>query len=102
MRDEEIQTIKHLVRAELGTGTGMQDAEMSRAYRQPWFNFRTRLISLSEARLTAIWMAFDRLDQGQYGLRSRCGNEISIGRLRAVPMTRCCIDCSSDGPTFGA
>jgi DnaK suppressor protein len=102
LRDEEIQTIRHLVRTELGTGAGTPVPKMDRAYGQPRFKFHTRLISLSEGRLAAVWAAFDRLDQGRYGLCNRCGNEMSIGGLRAVPMTQCCFDCGKDGPTFGA
>jgi len=64
IRDEEIQTIKHLVRAELGTGAGMRGAQMGQAYRQPRFKFRTHLIGLPEGRLAAILMAFDRLEHG--------------------------------------
>jgi RNA polymerase-binding transcription factor DksA len=102
VRDQEIQTIKHLVRTELGTGEGMPGAERGQACRQPRFTFHGRLITLSEIRLAAIWAAFDRLEQGRYGLCIRCGNEISVGRLHAVPMAQCCFVCCKDGPTFGA
>jgi DnaK suppressor protein len=102
LRDEESQMIKPLVRTELGTGAGILGAEMGQAYRQPGLRSHARLIGLSESRFAAIGAAFDRLDQGRYGLCNRCGNEISIGRLRAVPMAQCCIDCRKDGPTFGA
>src|SRR5690242_4270814 len=68
LRDEQIQTITHFVRTEIGTVANARLARMDRAYRQSPFEFRTRLISLSEGRLAAIRAAFDRLDEGRYGL----------------------------------
>ena len=102
LRDQEIQTVKHLLRSEVGTGEGIPGAELGQAYPRPRFKFHGRLISLSESRLAAIRAAFDCLEQGRYGLCIRCGNEISVGRLRAVPMAQCCIDCGKNGPPFGA
>lgn len=102
VRDEEIQTIKHLVRADLATGVGAPRAARGQAYRQPRFKFHARLISLSESRLAAIWAAFDCLEQGRYGLCNRCGNEIALARLRAVPMAQHCTDCHKDDPAFGS
>jgi hypothetical protein len=37
LRDQEIQTVKHLLRAELGTGEGIPGAEMGQAYPRPRF-----------------------------------------------------------------
>ena len=100
LRDQEIQTMKALVRNELGRGDRKPRAGIDQARHQARFDLT--LVSLSESRLAAIWDAFDRLGQGLYGLCELCGNEISIGRLRAFPMVQHCAGCTKDGPSFGA
>jgi DnaK suppressor protein len=50
------------------------------------------LIERAEDRLKAIDFAFNRLEQGLYGICAQCGEEISIERLRAVPFAVYCID----------
>jgi DnaK suppressor protein len=50
------------------------------------------LIERAEDRLKAIDFAFNRLEQGLYGICAQCGEEISIERIRAVPFAVFCID----------
>jgi len=102
LRDQEIQTMKELVRNESGTGECQPRLEIDQACHHVHFEFDLSLVSLSECRLATIWDAFDRLKQGLYGLCEQCGNEISIGRLRALPMAQYCSGCTKGGPTFGA
>ncbi len=51
------------------------------------------LIERAEERLKAIDFAFNRLEQGLYGVCAQCGEDIAIERLRAVPFAVFCIDC---------
>ena len=37
--------------------------------------------------------ALERLDQGSYGTCGRCGNEIPVERLEALPNARLCMSC---------
>jgi DnaK suppressor protein len=39
--------------------------------------------------------ALAKLDQGTYGLCDVCGAPISIGRLKALPDSVLCLDCST-------
>ena len=51
-------------------------------------------LSQARSRLRrAIEWALVRLNKGNYGLCTACGNPISRARLRAVPWTDCCRDC---------
>jgi DnaK suppressor protein len=100
LRDQEIQTMKALVHDELGKSGRKPHADIDQARHQVRFDLT--MVSLSESRLAGIWDAFDRLGQGIYGLCELCGNEISIGRLRALPMVQHCVGCTKDGPIFGA
>jgi len=45
------------------------------------------------ARLRAIEEALLRIDGGTYGTCEDCGEEISVGRLNAVPFALRCVEC---------
>ena len=40
-----------------------------------------------------IQSALQRIDDGSYGICDECGEDISISRLKARPVTRLCIKC---------
>ena len=42
-----------------------------------------------------IQEALQRLDVGEFGVCEECGEEISIERLKARPVTTLCIECKS-------
>lgn len=49
-----------------------------------------------ERKLTKkIQKAIDRIDDGEFGICQDCGDDISIPRLKARPMTTLCINCKS-------
>ena len=48
----------------------------------------------SQAVLGEINAALARVDAGTYGTCTKCGNEISVGRLEAHPWASLCIDCA--------
>jgi DnaK suppressor protein len=45
-------------------------------------------------RRDAVADALDRLETGEYGTCSRCGDPIAYGRLLAIPETTHCLGCS--------
>lgn len=47
------------------------------------------------ADIEAIENALARIDAGTYGVCANCGQDIAVGRLKAVPFTHTCIDCAS-------
>ncbi len=51
------------------------------------------LIERAEGRLRSIDLCFNLLEQGRYGICARCGDEIPLERLRAVPFATYCVDC---------
>ena len=42
-----------------------------------------------------IQQAITRIDDGTFGACFECGEDISIARLKARPMTTLCVDCKS-------
>ena len=47
----------------------------------------------AEEVLAALDAALGRLEAGTFGICARCGAEIGVDRLRAMPYTTLCIDC---------
>ncbi|WP_419788164.1 RNA polymerase-binding protein DksA [Pseudodesulfovibrio sp.] len=57
--------------------------------------FTLRLRDRERKLIKKIQKAIDRIDDGEFGLCQECGDEISIARLKARPMTTLCINCKS-------
>jgi DnaK suppressor protein len=61
---------------------------------------RARLIAVMKAlRANLRWVsrALTKMDLGTYGTCERCGNEIPIERLEALPWAILCVDCARKG-----
>ena len=61
---------------------------------------RARLIAVMKAlRANLRWVnrALKKMDLGTYGTCERCGNEIPIERLEALPWAILCVDCARKG-----
>jgi DnaK suppressor protein len=57
------------------------------------------LEALSEAGLleiTELKSALGRIESGNYGTCTRCGEAIHVGRLEAIPTAAHCISCAED------
>jgi RNA polymerase-binding transcription factor DksA len=50
----------------------------------------------SEAEVIAIRAALARMDKGEYGLCTSCGDEISAERLDVLPFTPLCRGCAAE------
>jgi DnaK suppressor protein len=46
--------------------------------------------------LRKIRMALERIEDREYGYCERCGEEIGMGRLKARPMARHCMECKME------
>jgi DnaK suppressor protein len=44
--------------------------------------------------LAEIDLSLRRLDNGQYGICGLCEEKIPVARLKAIPWTRCCVECA--------
>jgi DnaK suppressor protein len=61
---------------------------------------RARLLSVMKAlRSNLRWVdrALTKMELGTYGTCERCGNQIGIERLEALPWAILCIDCKQKG-----
>jgi DnaK suppressor protein len=58
-------------------------------------NFVLRLRGREQKLLKKIEEAIARIDSGEYGVCESCGEQISLKRLEARPVTTLCIDCKT-------
>nr|WP_321257497.1 RNA polymerase-binding protein DksA [uncultured Pseudodesulfovibrio sp.] len=57
--------------------------------------FTLRLRDRERKLIKKIQQAADRIEDGEFGICQECGDDISIPRLKARPMTTLCINCKS-------
>ena len=58
-------------------------------------NFYIRLKSREGKLIQKTETALDRIENGSYGICEICGEDISVQRLKARPVTEQCIDCKT-------
>ena len=58
-------------------------------------NFLLRIRDREHKLIKKIKKALDRIENGTFGICESCGEEISIKRLKARPVTSQCIECKS-------
>jgi len=57
--------------------------------------FTLRLRDRERKLIKKIQKAVDRIEDGEFGICQDCGDDISVQRLKARPMTTLCINCKS-------
>lgn len=57
--------------------------------------FTLRIRDRERRLIKKIQQALQRIEDGTFGLCEECGEEISVPRLKARPVTRLCINCKS-------
>jgi len=58
-------------------------------------NFMLRIRDREAKLIKKIKQALERIENDTYGICESCGEEISLARLKARPVTTQCIDCKS-------
>ena len=58
-------------------------------------NFMLRIRDREAKLIKKIRAALERIEGGRFGICESCGEDISIKRLKARPVTTQCIDCKS-------
>ncbi|MFZ5776188.1 MAG: RNA polymerase-binding protein DksA [Thermodesulfobacteriota bacterium] len=58
-------------------------------------SFELRIRDRERKLLSKIREAIERIDEGNYGICEECGDDISIKRLEARPVTTLCIECKT-------
>jgi DnaK suppressor protein len=58
-------------------------------------NFTLRIRDRESVLIKKIRKSIEDIEDGVYGICAQCGEEISIGRLKARPVARHCIKCKT-------
>jgi len=58
-------------------------------------SFELRIRDRERKLLSKIKEAMERIDEGTYGVCEECGDDISVKRLEARPVTTLCIECKT-------
>lgn len=88
----EYRSRAEAIRRDLARGHSADSAEQA-AERQN-DEVLEALLAESEAALRQVEKARERLQLGNYGSCSKCGEAISAARLAVMPMTQCCVQCA--------
>ena len=63
-------------------------------------NFMLRIRDRESKLIKKIKQALERIENGTYGICESCGEEISVKRLKARPVTTQCIECKAKEETL--
>ena len=58
-------------------------------------SFTLRIRDRERKLITKIKEALKRMDEGEYGICEECGDDITIARLKARPVTTLCVSCKA-------
>jgi DnaK suppressor protein len=58
-------------------------------------NFMLRIRDRESKLIKKIKKALDRIENGTFGICESCGEDISVNRLKARPVTTQCIECKT-------
>ena len=58
-------------------------------------SFTMRIRDRERKLITKIQDALKRMDDGEYGICEECGEDISLARLKARPVTTLCVSCKA-------
>lgn len=95
MKKEILENLQERVKSsnineqrEIGDIFDDADLEQSR-------DFNLLLTTRERQKLQQIDAALKRMDEGEYGICEECGEDVPIGRLKAMPFTALCVKCKS-------
>ncbi len=63
-------------------------------------NFMLRIRDRENKLIKKIRKALDRIDNDTFGICEKCGEDITVKRLKARPVTAHCIDCKTKEEAF--
>lgn len=63
-------------------------------------NFMLRIRDREHKLIKKVKKALERIENGTFGICEKCGDDISMERLKARPVTTQCIDCKTKEEAF--
>ena len=95
-RDQLLGNTKRALSGDIHVDPDDFPDEMDTASSEVNLQFTGRLREREQGLLTKIDAALEKIEQGEYGARVSCGEDIGVKRLLARPVAELCIDCKSE------
>jgi DnaK suppressor protein len=70
------------------------DDEVGLALRSSSTRMAVATIERELRTLAEVELSLRRIETGEYGICGVCGEKIPLARLKAIPWTRCCVECA--------
>ncbi len=102
-KETMLDRLEHLLRKADDTVVGMHEQTENypdptdRASEEENRNFLLRIRDREHKLIKKVKKALVRIENGTFGVCDKCGEDITIERLHARPVTTQCIDCKKQG-----
>ena len=95
-RDSILENATRVRRGELEIDRDDSPDEMDMALAESSLSFAGQIRERESKLLSRIEEALERIDRGDYGDCTSCGEEVGVKRLLARPVARLCIMCKDE------
>lgn len=95
-RLDELLSQANQTMSELLSQNSQEIEYLDRASAEIGQSFKLRIKSRESLLIKKIRQALERIEDKSYGICESCGEDISIKRLQARPVTSKCIDCKEE------
>ncbi|MFH1533023.1 MAG: TraR/DksA C4-type zinc finger protein [Pseudomonadota bacterium] len=95
-RETLIETARTTLASDLGINVDDLPDEMDLASAEYDHAMNFRLRGREKTLIRKIDLALERIEDGEYGDCEECGDDISVRRLEARPVTTLCIRCKEE------
>jgi DnaK suppressor protein len=95
-RDSILENATRVRRGELEIDRDDSPDEMDMALAESSLSFAGQIRERESKLLSRIEEALERIDRGDYGDCTSCGEEVGVKRLLARPVARLCITCKDE------
>lgn len=90
--EKAAETLRHEI--ELSKDDMADESDLASAMTDQHLNLRLR--DRERVLIEKIDLAIKRIEDGEFGICAICGDDISLNRLRARPVTTLCIACKEE------
>jgi len=94
-RLEELLSQANVTVSDMHTPKGNFPDPADRATYESDRNFELRIRDREHKLIKKVKNALERIENGTFGICESCGEEITVERLKARPVTTQCIDCKT-------
>lgn len=95
-RNKLLEMVKNQLKSDISLDRNEMADENDLASSEYLLSFELRIRDREKYLLRKIEDALERIDTGEFGVCESCGEDISVPRLKARPVTTMCIRCKEE------